>query len=37
MVKAIGVVWARAATTMDAATKRVLVKCMFDRDRVLLG
>lgn len=28
MVKAIGVVWARAATTMDAPTKRVLVKCM---------
>lgn len=28
MVKAIGVVWARAATTMDAPTKRVFVKCM---------
>lgn len=28
MVKAIGVVWARAATTIDAPTKRVLVKSM---------
>ena len=28
MVNAMGVLWARAATTMDAPTKRVLVKCM---------
>lgn len=28
MVKAIGEVWARAATTTDAPAKRVLVKCM---------
>ena len=34
MVKAIGAVWARAATTMDAPTKRVRVKCMFDCDSV---
>lgn len=28
MVKAIGEVWASAATTIDAPTRRVLVKCM---------
>lgn len=28
MVKAMGELWARAATTIDAPTKRVLVKCM---------
>lgn len=35
MVNAIGALWARAATTMDAPTKRALAKCMFVCNSVL--